>query len=149
MTNQSQKTNSPRVSKGRYPVLTKFIAGLGVVLLSGTLLTGCLSKNPAGTPNNVPAKPSTQTPVTPSTKLTYTTDIKPILDQRCTSCHSSTGRASKLPLTSYQEVKVQVKPGDATNSRLYQSLNGGSMTGKADTQETETIKKWIDHGAVE
>jgi hypothetical protein len=37
-----------------------------------------------------------------TTKLTYWRDISPILEKRCTSCHSA---GSAIPLTSYQEVR--------------------------------------------
>ena len=37
-----------------------------------------------------------------TTKLTYSRDIAPILEKRCTSCHSA---ASSIPLTSYDEVR--------------------------------------------
>lgn len=38
----------------------------------------------------------------------YTDHVKPIIDNNCVSCHSSSGTASYLPLTNYTEVKESI-----------------------------------------
>lgn len=44
----------------------------------------------------------------PPALVKYTTDIKPITEANCTGCHSATGPASFLPLTSYDQVKTNI-----------------------------------------
>jgi uncharacterized membrane protein len=42
-----------------------------------------------------------------TTSLTYTNDIKEIIDDRCVTCHQPGGIAATWPLTTYEEVKAQ------------------------------------------
>lgn len=134
----TRKKSTPMGNKGRNSNLTWIVAGAGIVFIGVIVLTGSLSaKNP--NPNTAP----------PNGKFTYMSNIKPILEQSCTGCHSSTGMRPDIPLTGYENVTALVKPGDANSSRLFQAINGGKMTGRLGPQETETIKNWINQGAAE
>ncbi|WKW46773.1 hypothetical protein P3875_01490 [Myroides sp. JBRI-B21084] len=82
-------------------------------------------------------------------KVTYNKHVKKIMEAKCTSCHSSNGSASSLPLTNYTQVKqvvngiinrIQRPAGDPL--RMPQ---GGSMA----TSDINTIIKWQQDGLLE
>ena len=84
----------------------------------------------------------------------YSTQIQPIFNSRCNSCHGSAGG---LNLTSYNNVMNGgnsgdvIMPYDYTNSLLWQYVNKGYMPPSA-TDLTQTqidlIAQWIDEGAL-
>lgn len=82
-------------------------------------------------------------------KVTYNKHVKKIMEAKCTSCHTSTGSASSLPLTNYSQVKqaingivnrIQRPAGDPL--RMPQ---GGTMA----TSDINTIIKWQQDGLLE
>ena len=86
-----------------------------------------------------------------TTKLTYSRDIAPILEKRCTSCHSG---GSSIPLTSYEEVRPWAV--DIKEQVLSRSMPPwGAVKGFGDllpddslTQEEITIiAAWVVGGA--
>lgn len=98
------------------------------------------------------------------TPVSFATQVKPILDQRCVECHKAAGQGyskSGLRLESYESLMAGtkfgpvVKPGSAISSSLYLLV-----AGKADpsirmphnreplpNESVELIKNWIDQGA--
>ena len=96
--------------------------------------------------------------------LTYQADIKPILENKCVSCHKSGGEGhakSGLILDSYEglmkgtQFGPVVTPGSSTSSTLYRLVSGKAdpslrMPHGQDPLPAETVKligKWIDQGA--
>jgi hypothetical protein len=95
-------------------------------------------------------------------QIAYSTQIQPIFNSRCTSCH---GGISGVNLNSYSATmasvgdlydKKIVTPGNSAGSPLYDKLlanpqfgsrmpQGGSLT----TQQIDLIRAWIDEGATE
>lgn len=49
---------------------------------------------------------SDNTPITEQVK--FITNVKPIVDANCVSCHSANGPASFKPLTNYDQVKANI-----------------------------------------
>ena len=91
-------------------------------------------------------------PVTPpppdSVKVSYSTDIQPIWDAKCISCHKP--GFFKVDLTSpnsYANIFAAnlVVKSDADNSKLYTKILGGHNSPSA--SQLEYIKKWINEGA--
>ena len=97
---------------------------------------------------------------------TYDSEIQPIFNNNCTSCHGTSGNLDLSQGNSYTNlVNVassgysgfqRVKPGDPMNSVLHQKIvgntsfgdrmpKGGSALAQADE---EKIKNWIQNGAV-
>jgi len=97
---------------------------------------------------------------------TYDSEIQPIFNNNCTSCHGTSGNLDLSQGNSYTNlVNVassgysgfqRVKPGDPMNSVLHQKIvgntsfgdrmpQGGSALAQADE---EKIKNWIQNGAV-
>ena len=89
-----------------------------------------------------------------TSSIDYSTQIQPIFNSRCISCH---GGAGGLYLTSYNNVMNGGNSGDViipydyTNSLLWQYVNSGYMPPSA-TDLTQTqidlIAQWIDEGAL-
>jgi cytochrome c553 len=96
--------------------------------------------------------------------LTYQTNIKPILDTNCVSCHSAEGEGYKksgLRLDSYAAIMkgtqfgAVVVPGSSVSSTLYRLVSGKADPsirmphGKAALPEADitAIATWIDQGA--
>ena len=106
-------------------------------------------------------------------QVSFSQDVKPILDAKCEACHDGTGEGSTqsgFNVKTYDSVMAGTKlgkvivPGDALSSTLYllithkaspeihmpphgtQSLAKGK--GKPLSEdEIDTIKRWIDQGA--
>jgi hypothetical protein len=99
-------------------------------------------------------------------KASYTSDVRPILDNYCAECHMPDmqgAQQSGFQIDSYASLMKGTKlgpvivPGSSESSTLYILL-----AGKADPQinmphgkeplsaaEVETIRRWIDQGAMD
>lgn len=96
-----------------------------------------------------------------SGKVNFTTQIKPLLAQRCVSCHNDETFAGNLILQNrkmaFQPVTSGpvIVPGDASKSALYISLTRPDTDHKAmpavghriDPKEVDLFKRWIEQGA--
>src|SRR3954471_21556119 len=77
----------------------------------------------------------------------FTTQIAPLLQKNCLSCHSS----GKVNLTSRQAMidsKV-LNPGKPDRSSLYTSVASGSMppSGHLPEADVKLLRTWVDYGA--
>jgi hypothetical protein len=99
-------------------------------------------------------------------KVTYTDDVAPILQKHCAECHLAGlqgAKATGFLVDSYASLMQEssfgpvIVPGSARTSSLYILVSGKdnlALTmphGKApmSDDEIETIRVWIDNGAVE
>lgn len=93
-------------------------------------------------------------------KLTFATDIQPILTKNCASCHSGERPAEGLDLTSFANMSKGAHgnpifaAGKSADSLLYKVVTGNGAdlmppTGKITDDEIAKIKAWIDGGAAE
>ena len=99
-------------------------------------------------------------------KVTYANDVEPILKMHCTECHTDKRQGvveSGLAMDSYESLMKgsrqgpDIKPGSALASSLYLLVSGNDVLtvnmphGKAPLtpEEIETIRIWIDNGALE
>ena len=86
----------------------------------------------------------------------YSSDIQPIFDANCTSCH---GNSAGLNLSSYDNViagsnnGIVINAGDASGSTLYQRVEDGSMPAGDNPDlsdaDIQSISDWINEGALE
>jgi hypothetical protein len=85
-----------------------------------------------------------------TTSFTFSTDVKPILENNCYSCHSNSSASlgGGIKLEDYADVKVQ-----ASNGHLMGSIEHSSGfspmpqgTAKLDDCKITIIRKWIDAG---
>jgi len=87
-------------------------------------------------------------------QVDYNSQIQPIFDDRCVSCHGSMGG---LNLTSYENLMDgglsgdEVTPYDHASSELWIRVNSGQMPpGNNDLtdEQIDLIAQWIDEGAL-
>jgi len=98
-------------------------------------------------------------------EVSYKTDIRPILEDYCLSCHIPGGKGyekSGFDMRTYQSLMkgtkygAVIKPGDSFTSTLIMLVEGradpsikmpyginGSLSGK----QIDLLKKWVDQGA--
>jgi hypothetical protein len=98
-----------------------------VLFASSLVVSACIKGNPAtdtGDPG-FPFGPSTAR-VGP---LSYTQDLKPILDADCLSCHSSRDARGNYSVSTFGDVMSGQRPGDAKSSLVVDCSPGGSMYG--------------------
>jgi mono/diheme cytochrome c family protein len=84
--------------------------------------------------------------------VSYTAQVKPILAERCISCHSSEQRFGGLSLEKFDDISDFITPGDPSKSRLFVVVYGstakmprGGPPLKPD--QIEILKTWIEQGA--
>ena len=99
-------------------------------------------------------------------KVTYADDVEPILKMHCAECHHGKGKGvveSGLLMDSYESLMKGtrqgpvIKPGSALTSSLYLLVSGKNEltvnmpheTIPLSPEEIETIRIWIDTGALE
>jgi mono/diheme cytochrome c family protein len=102
----------------------------------------------------------------PLQKVTYVDDVAPILQKHCAECHvpgKQGTEATGFQVDSYESIMHDsrfgpvIEPGSARTSSLYILISGkDNLTvsmphGKAPLSDAdiETIRAWIDNGAVE
>ena len=89
----------------------------------------------------------------------YNTQIQPIFDANCISCHIGNFASGDLQLDSYENLmngadqEMVIVPGDHQNSILWQVIDSGEMPGYPndglDQSLIDLIAEWIDAGALE
>src|ERR1700693_4910929 len=91
-------------------------------------------------------------------KVSFSTDVAPILTKNCAQCHGPAPAMANLDLRSRDAALKggqhgpAIVPGDAARSRLYQHLTGQEqpqmpMGGRLTDAEIAVINAWIDSGA--
>jgi uncharacterized membrane protein len=81
--------------------------------------------------------------------ITYTNDVKPILDQHCISCHSPSGSQSWLDVSTYSGAKAQVTNGGIQSRVINESPSPMPPSGGISQEEKNIIQTWIDQGTIE
>ena len=90
--------------------------------------------------------------------ISFSTDVRPILEQKCLTCHGSDTPMSNLDLRTREGMLKggargpAVIPGDASESRVYLQISGTEgpvmpMGGALSDDEILTLKDWINQGA--
>ncbi|MBV6431467.1 MAG: hypothetical protein IANPNBLG_01599 [Bryobacteraceae bacterium] len=91
--------------------------------------------------------------------VSFEKEIRPILEARCVKCHGAAIQLGKLDLRSRRsalkggEKGPALSPGNASQSVLFQRISGLGkpampMDGKLTAAEVDSIREWIDQGAV-
>lgn len=88
------------------------------------------------------------TPTDTTSKVTYKSNIKSIIDGKCVSCHGSEGPQGEIPLVTYTQVKSAAK-----NGRLINVMKGEAPvmppSGKLANATLDLIDKWKADGFLE
>jgi hypothetical protein len=78
--------------------------------------------------------------------LSYVQDIKPIFDHDCLSCHSTRDARGGYSVSTYSDVMLGQRPGDASSSVVVDCAPGGSMyqyfSGDV-TTKANIVFRWI------
>lgn len=88
------------------------------------------------------------TAVCDTSNVTYSSYIKPLVDSRCTSCHSGGSPSGGIDLTTYAGIKTQVD-----NGKFYGAiaqLDGFIPMPQGDRLsdcDISKVKIWVDKGA--
>lgn len=102
----------------------------------------------------------------PPDSVSYSADVQPIFNARCTGCHGA-GGSGGLDLRSPQSYDnlvdaespnyraPRVEPGDPAASVLFDKISGGGVFGDRmplgqdplATSQIETIRRWIEQNA--
>jgi len=84
-------------------------------------------------------------------KVTYTAQVKAIIDANCISCHSAAGSASFRPMTTYPEVKAAFETTNLVSRIQRQNGESGQMpqTGRMPQDKINTIIQWGTDGLLE
>ncbi len=97
----------------------------------------------------------------PAPKITYDEHAKPILQQRCSSCHSSNRKEGDLDVTNYTNLMVGggsgevISPGSTAESYLYKLITHEDSPEmppsgtKIPEAEIKKLADWINQGALE
>lgn len=82
-------------------------------------------------------------------KVTYTTDIRSIMNNNCTNCHGSpTSNGAPMPLTTFSEVKDAVENRDLI-ARINSLTNPMPQSGLIPKASRDLIQQWKDDGLLE
>jgi hypothetical protein len=86
----------------------------------------------------------------PTVDVSYSADIQPIWDAKCTSCHPPTKDLDLNAAYSYNKlVPDYVTVADSANpenSKLYRKLVSTSHAPRSSDLEKATVQKWISQG---
>jgi uncharacterized membrane protein len=88
-----------------------------------------------------------------SPEISFSTDVQGIIIGNCTQsgCHASGSDHESFSLVTYDDVMKIVSPGNARNSRLYESIKQKSMppssAASLTDQQIKYIYLWIEQGA--
>ena len=95
----------------------------------------------------------------PAQKVDFRRDVQPIFKANCYGCHGPTQQMNAFRLDRRSDAMrggtlAQIGPGNSDGSRLMLRLTGNKSglqmppTGPLNDQQIDTIKRWIDQGAV-
>jgi WD40 repeat protein len=96
----------------------------------------------------------------PAAKITFDQHVKPILKQRCSSCHNSERKEGDVDVTNFTNLMIGggsgevIEPGSAEESYLFRLVTHEDAPemppgGKIPDPQIEVLRKWIDGGALE
>lgn len=93
----------------------------------------------------------------PSAEISYASDVRPILESRCATCHMGEFVSEGLDMDTYESLLAGsqngpvIVPGDANKSLLIEKVTEGEMPKKGPRltpAQIQMITDWIDAGAL-
>ena len=82
------------------------------------------------------------------TTITYTADVKTIIDTHCVSCHGTVSPSAGLSLVTYQQVRNAAENGNLIG-RINNATNPMPQGGLLPAATRAIIDKWRDDGFLE
>ena len=105
---------------------------------------------------NSPTKAASHVDTTPRTDISYSKDVLPILESRCSTCHMGEFTTKNLNMETYEGLMKGsqngpvIVAGSARESLLAQKISKGEMPKrgpKLTPEQVQTIIDWINAGA--
>lgn len=94
-------------------------------------------------------------PVRAQNRVDFTRDVMPIFEESCIGCHGPEQQMAGLRLDRRTAISGnRIRPGSSATSRVYLRIRGSEFgqqmppTGALPAEAIETIKTWVDEGAV-
>ncbi len=113
-----------------------------LILTAVTLLTlSCSKTDETSTDDSTTVTPVVENP-------TYTTNIKPLVDNYCITCHSGASPSASLSLTNYDEVKASASSGKLV-TRLKDTANPMPPSGVLPDETVALFEEWVNDGMPE
>lgn len=82
--------------------------------------------------------------------ITYSSDIQPLLEVSCVSCHNSTNSSGGINLDSYESASSAANSGKLLGAvRQEAGFSAMPPSGKLDSCQIARIEEWIDSGLPE
>lgn len=141
---------SPAVQRAAEPIYQRIARAHALLELEGVEL------DPLKSWEDLVGKPTTpDKPAPPSTVVSFTKDVAPILVNSCGSCHIAK-TSGKFSMANYDALMLGlptgkiVNAGSASASRLIEVIESGSMPPDGERpsdSQLATLKQWIDQGA--
>jgi len=79
------------------------------------------------------------------------TEVLPVFQNYCGTCHSGNGRDKGLDFTTYAGIRNEITPGNASKSKAYQAMTSTIQIMPPNialpTNKRTLIRLWIDQGA--
>jgi len=113
-----------------------------LLLASSIFFVQCVSTNPMTTSEEVVTSSSNN-----SLAITYQKDIRPIVENYCTSCHTGQSPAAGLDLTSYEGVRNAAEFGSLPQ-RINDHKNPMPITGLLPKHMRQTFTQWATGGYI-
>ena len=122
----------------------KTMIALGLIshLILAILISACGSKQPSASVTTTP--------------VSFSNDIAPIFNNRCTKCHSGSQASGQLDLSNYASIMAGgktgavINPGDASKSLLISLVQSGKMPkkgAKLTADQVKALEDWVSSGA--
>lgn len=80
--------------------------------------------------------------------ITYTKDVKTIIDNNCVSCHNATDLVAGLDISSFATLQSATENGNVI-ARINDASSPMPQSGLMDATLIATIEKWVDDGYLE
>lgn len=121
------------------------------ILAAALTLTSCSDSD---TYQDIETPPVTETPTpgpNPVVTISYSKNVKAIIDANCVGCHQSGRSAGFRPLTTYAEVKTATEGAGLLNRIQLQTGQQGIMpqAGRMSQANIDLIVKWNTDGLKE
>lgn len=125
------------ISQNQSPLFTKKMKKylLSVSIIFAFTISSCTTTE---IPLDEPAGPITEV-------VTYTGDVKAIIDNNCVSCHGTTNPNAGLSLVTYQQVRNAAENGNLI-PRMNNATNPMPPTGRLSATVRALIDAWADDG---
>lgn len=109
---------------------------LAFIITMGVFFASCIS-NVEELDESIDVDPDLET------KVSFKDDVKPIIDSKCTVCHSPSGGFSPS-LTNFSEVKARA-------NRVQARVSNGTMpqSGPLPDAQIKVIVDWVNEGALD